>query len=436
MIRPLRAAATLLLAAASAAAAGEPARVSLRDAVSAAIGSRLDSVAAGERTAQARARAVQGVSALLPQLTASVSESRTFKVNLAAQGLDFPGFPSLLGPYNTFDARLRLTQKLFDPGAARHAQAGRASARAAIAEERAAREQVAAAAALAYLEALRAQRAVAAARADKKVSAGLFAIARDRKDQGSATGLDVVRAQARDADEDAAVLRAEVSEREAQLLLKRVAGWPYERPLILTDDFTAVLSSAPPVEDSIAAALSGRAEIAASEERARAEELAAKAAVDDRLPSVVLTGDYAKSGSLPSDSKNVGAIGGALVLPVFSGGALKGRQLEAESRRREALAGLDDARRQVEFDVRTALERLAESAEEERAAELSLSLGERELTMVQDRYSSGVGASIDLIVAQAELARTRSAQVTALARYHASRVNYAAAVGRASEFSF
>ena len=434
MRRALGAAAAILLATARARAAGTP--VGLRDAVTAAIGSRLDSVVAGERSAQARARALQAVSGLLPQLTTTLSESRTYKVNLAAQGFDFPGFPSLLGPFTTFDARLRLTQKLFDPAAARHAQAGKASARAANAEERAAREQVAAAAALAYLEALRAQRAVAAARADKKVAGGLLSLARDRKEQGAATGLDIVRAQARDADEDAAVLRAEVAEREAQLMLKRVAGWPYDRELTLTDDFTAVLSSAPPLDAALSAALSGRAEIAAAEERARAEDLSAKAAFDDRLPAVVLTGDYAKSGALPSDARSVGAIGGALSVPLFSGGLLKGRQQEAESRRREALAALEDARRQVEFDVRTALERLAESAEEERAAELSLGLGERELAMVQDRYASGVGASIDLIVAQAQLARARSAAVTSLARYHSSRVNYAAAIGRAADFAF
>jgi outer membrane protein len=430
----IRALAAVLLLACSARAA-EPARVSLREAVAAAIGSRLDAVAAGERSAQARARAMQGVAALLPQLTASVSETRTFKVNLAAQGLDFPGFPSLLGPFNTFDARLRLTQKLFDPGAIRRSQAGRATARAAGAEERAAREQVAAAAALAYLEALRAQRAVLAARADKKVTGGLLTLSRDRKEQGSATGLDIVRAQARDAASDAAVLRAEVDEREALLMLKRVAGWPFEREIALTDDFTAAASTAPLLDASLSEAFSGRAEIVAAEERARAEELAAKGAFDDRLPSVVLTGDYAKSGALPSDAKSVGAIGGAVSLPIFSGGLLKGRQTEAESRHREALAGLEDARRQVEFDVRTALERLAETAQEERAAALSLSLGERELEIVQHRYAAGVGASIDLIVAQAELARARSAEVSTLARYHSSRVNYAAAVGRASEFS-
>ncbi len=431
----LLAAAALLLLPVTARSADAPTPVSLRDAIAAAVGSRLDAVVAGEQASQARSRALQSVAGLLPQLTASLAETRTFRISLAAEGLSFPGFPSMLGPYDTFDARAHLSQKLFDWGAWRRAQSGAAAARAAGDAEKAVREQVASAAALAYLEAVRAQRAVAAATADKQVADSLLSLARDRKDQGAATGVDVVRAQARGADADAALLRARISETEAQLLLKRVAGWPLGRELQLTDDFTAASSTAPALEPSLTAAFSGRAEIAAAEDRARAEALGAKAAFGDRAPSILLTGDYARSGTVPSDARSVGDIGGAVSLPLFSGGLLKGRQEEAESRSREALAYLADVRQQVELDVRTALERLSESAEEERASALSLSLAERELAMAQDRYAAGLGASVDVIEAQAELARARSAQVSALARYHSSRVNYAAAIGRASDFS-
>lgn len=428
-------AAALLLAASARAQDPAPMPARLRDAVAAAVGTRLEAVTAGERTEQERARARRAAAALLPQLTASLSESRTYKVNLAAQGLSFPGFPAELGPFDTFDARARLTLKVFDWGAIQRARAGASSARAASDEERAAREQVAAAAALAYLESLRAQRATTAARADKEMADRLLALARDRKDQGAATGVDVVRAQARAADAAAALLRAQVSEREAVLTLKRVTGWPYERELSLTDDFTAVSATAPALEPSLSAALSARAEVSAAEERARAEELSAKAAFGDRLPALVVTGSAARSGTVPSDAKNVSDAGAGLTLPLFGGGAYSARQAEAESRRREALANLADVRRQVEQDVRVALERLSGSAEEARAADLSLGLAERELAMAQDRYGAGLGSSIEVVEAQAELARARSADVAALARYHSSRVNYAAAVGRASEFS-
>jgi len=430
----IRASVAGLVLLAPAVRAEEPMAVGLRDAVQAAVGSRLDAIAAGEKTAEARAREVQTAAALLPQLTATLSEMRTFRISLAAEGLSFPGFPSMLGPYDTFDARVRLTQKLFDWGAARRAQSVEAAARAAVYEEKAAREQVATAAALSYLEAVRSARAVAAATADKDLADRLLALARDRKAQGAATGVDVVRAQARDADAAAALLRAQVEQREAVLLLKRVAGWPFERDLRLVDDFSAASSSAPSVADSISAAETDRAEVAAAEERSRAEDLAARAARGDRAPSVFFAADYAQSGVLPDNARNVGDVGGFVSLPLFTGGLLSGRIAEADSRKREAIAVLVDARQQVELDVRTSLERLSESAAEEAASEESLSLAQRELEMAQDRYGQGVGASVDLIEAQAELARARSSQVSALARYHSSRVNYAAAIGRAQDF--
>ncbi|HXT00558.1 MAG TPA: TolC family protein [Elusimicrobiota bacterium] len=270
-MKPILLLSGLLGLAAFAGAAEAPTPVSLRDAISASIGSRLDAVLAGEQTAQARARAMQAASGLLPQLTATFSEVRTFKVNLAAEGLAFPNFPSMLGPYDTFDARAHLTQKVFDWGTIQRARSEKAAAVAASDEEKAAREQVAAAAALAYLDAVRAQRAVAAAQADKQVADSLLSLARDRKAQGAATGVDVVRAQARAADADAALLRASIAETEAQLLLKRVAGWPLGRELKLTDDFTAASSSAPALEASLSAAFSGRPELAAAEARARSE---------------------------------------------------------------------------------------------------------------------------------------------------------------------
>lgn len=410
-------------------------KVGLRDAIAAAVGSRLYAVVAGERSAQARARALQSLSGLLPSLTASLSETRTFKINLAAEGLRFSGFPSLLGPFDTFDARARLAWQVFDWGTIERSRSSREAALAAEAEEKGAREQVAAAAALAYIEAVRDQRAVAAAKADRDVADSLLALARDRKAQGAATGVDVVRAEARDADADAALLRAQVSERESLLLLKRVAGWPLGRELALSDDFGAVSSTAPALEPELKEALSRRAELEAARDRARADAEAARAALGDALPSLVLTGDWAQSGTVASDAKPVGDAGAALSLPVFSGGLLKGRREEALSRARESSARLADVRQQVELDVRTSLERLSESAAEERASAQSLSLAERELAMAQDRYAAGTGSSVEVVEAQAELARARSAQVGALARYQAARVDLAAATGRASEFS-
>jgi outer membrane protein len=86
----------------------------------------------GEALKQAQARSAESRAALLPDLEASVTQqSRT--ENLAALGLDsvavpIPGFhfPTLVGPFSTFDARATATQSVFDFGSIRRYQASKA----------------------------------------------------------------------------------------------------------------------------------------------------------------------------------------------------------------------------------------------------------------------------------------------------------------------
>src|SRR5689334_307355 len=70
---------------------------------------------AGEAVKQAQSRSAQARAALLPGLDATVSEINQTR-NLAALGIGFNlsslglTFPTFVGPYNVFDARLSATQ--------------------------------------------------------------------------------------------------------------------------------------------------------------------------------------------------------------------------------------------------------------------------------------------------------------------------------------
>ena len=107
-----------LLSASSLQAQGPaPLRLSFADAVRQATGQTQaapPSVAiAGFRADAASARVRQVRSGLLPNLSLSgFWLSRTF--NTQAQGLSFPGVPRIIGPFDAYDGRVRLTQTLFD----------------------------------------------------------------------------------------------------------------------------------------------------------------------------------------------------------------------------------------------------------------------------------------------------------------------------------
>ena len=243
--------------------AGADSSLSIRQAIELAIQNNLTSKLARAGTEAARGQALQAAAGLLPRIAASAQQLHVYKVNLEAQGFSAGGPISnpLLGPFNSFDARLQLAQSLLDLNAFWTMRAGRAGRRIAALQEGLAREQVAAAAALAYLEAQRAQRAVAAAQADLTLSESLLKLARDQHAAGISTGIDVARAETERAQENLRLIRAQVAVYQADLRLKRVVGLPLDKPISLPDLPRVELTGLPPADKALGQANHDRFEL-------------------------------------------------------------------------------------------------------------------------------------------------------------------------------
>jgi outer membrane protein TolC len=425
------------LGAAVAARAETATVVTVRDAIAAAVDNNLTSKLAIADDDVARAQVLQAASSLLPNLLGTASQSRIFRQNLAAEGISFGGIGPLIGPYNVFDARVRLTQTLFDWSALKRYQSAGAGRELADRNEAVAREQVASAAALAFVEALRAHKAVAAAVSNDELAQHLLSLARDESKQGTVTGVDVVRAKTRASDADVNLLKARVTERSALLRLKRVAGWPLAQELELKGDLEGEGAPLPPIDAALTQAAGDRAEISAADLQVRVDDALLGAAEGGHAPTVGINGDYGLSGNLPDASSSVtGSIGASLSLPIFDSGLTRGRVAEARAEKRRSEERLDDVRAQVEEDVRLAYESYDEASDEVKAARQSLELSEQELRMAQDQYVAGTTDNIAVITAQTELAQTRDAFITALAEDWTARINLAASLGHAREIAF
>src|SRR5213596_3536021 len=136
----------LLAAGRAAAQSPAPLRLSFADAVRRAAGTAPVVELAGLRTDEAQARVRQARAALLPSVTASAAwVNRTFNKNSLGINLSFPGagLPTLIGPFNTYDSRLQVTQTLLDFSSVGRVRAARAQATGAIAEGGAASEAAA-----------------------------------------------------------------------------------------------------------------------------------------------------------------------------------------------------------------------------------------------------------------------------------------------------
>ena len=412
--------------------------LSLEQAISLAIENNLATLLAQEREKEARGFQKESRSGLLPNISGTAYQANLTE-NLAALGFNgsrFPGFTStFIGPFNNFDARVRLQQTIFSLEAIRNYQAGRAGVHVAQFQEDVAREQVATAAALAYLESMRADRSVAAAQANVTLAQTLLKLAQDQRSAGVATGVDVTRAETRLAQEQVRLSRAQTDTEQARLQLQRITGLPLESAFTLTDPLRFDVETLPAVENAVAAGEADRAEVRAAAAEVTTSNYEKGAARAEQLPWLEFLGDYGISGITPFKSAlPTRRYAVQLNVPIFNGGLTRGRIQVATSREAQAELQLASVRGQVEEDVRLAYSGLRTTADTVRAADLSVTLAERELEMARDRFRAGVGDNIELVTAQTALANARLDQVTALAVYNGARLNLAAALGRAQTF--
>jgi outer membrane protein len=417
-----------------------PARatLSLSDAIDLAIQNNLATLLAQERKREAQGFEKESRAGLLPNIS-GVAYQANLTVNLAALGFQpgrFPGFTStFIGPFNNFDARVRLQQMIFSLSAIRNYQAGRSGVRVAEIEEDLAREQVATFTALGYLEVLQADRFQLAAQADVDLAQALLKLAQDERDAGVATGVDVTRAETRLAQQQVRLAQAQTALEEAQLQLQRVVGLPLDSIVTLTDPLTFTIESLPAVDLAVAQAEKDRPEVRIAEAQVTLNDYERRAARADLLPNVEFLGDYGVSGITPTNTDlPTRRVAVQLNVPIFNGGLTQGRIAVAASRERQSELELSSTRGQVEEDVRLAFSALRTTAEAVRAADKSVELAQRELEMARDRFRAGVADNLEVISAQTALADTRAAQVTTLTQYNAARLNLAAALGRAQLF--
>src|SRR5947207_2831227 len=136
---------------------------------------------------------------LLPNVNGRVSETRQ-QLNLAAFGFGggsspFPDIPTIVGPFNVFDARIYLSQSVLNFGALNDARAEAHNLEAARLTFRNARDFVINVAGTLYVQALAASARVDAARAQQQTAQALYNQALDLKQGGIIAGIDVLRAE-------------------------------------------------------------------------------------------------------------------------------------------------------------------------------------------------------------------------------------------------
>jgi len=424
----------LLLSAASLSAQSPaPLRLSFAETVRRAAGQAPAVELAGLHTDEATARVRQARGAFLPSLSvAGAWLNRDF--NSKAQGISFPGVPTIIGPFTAYDARVRASQTLLDFSSLARLRAARAQVAGSTAEGGAVSEGAAAGAALAYLRVARAAAQVVARRADSAVAADLVTLAQAQKNAGVSAAIDVTRARTQLVSAAGALLVARNQLDRARIDLARALGLDPWTPIEITDTLTAALPVAdvPAGADSIVAlALARRPDLVAEVARGDVARTVQSAITAERLPRIDVAGDYGVSGLTPSTSVGTRQLGVQVSIPILDGFRREGRAAEQSAVVRESDVRARDLRQQIAADVETALLDLASAQAQQAIATERLRLAADEMSQARERFAAGVAGNIEVINAQASLLRARDTDIDARYSAATARVALARAAGLA-----
>jgi len=400
-------------------------RLSLHDAMKAAIDENPNVQLFKERITQAQDQAFTQLGALLPNLSATASGARR-RFFLGS----FAGAPSVSNPRDFYEARVSLTQNIFSLSLIQKWRAARTNVEVSTLSSETTKMDTMATVGLAYLETLRAQAAVKARMADVNLNNELLRLAVERKYAGMATSLDVTRAKVQLENEKQRLLVARNEYDRAKLNLIRAIGLSFDVALILTDELTLHKIPEQTVEEALQVATENRVELKAQKKRERLAELSLSSVAMERLPSLTGSGDVGMIGNQIPDALTTDNVQLLLSIPIFDGGQREGRISESKSVVRQEAIRTRDIQYQVSLEVRDALLTLESTEQQVAVAQEGLRLSFKELDLARQRFSVGVATNIEVTDAQTSVAQARDNLIEALFNFNASRVNLARAQGR------
>ena len=400
--------------------------LSVKEAVQLALQNNLGLLLQEESEATARGAHWRALADLLPNVNGSLRESRQV-INLEAYG--FPAKPSIIGPFNIFDARVYLSQAVVDIEHLNDAKAASLNAKAAKYGITTARDLVVLVTVNLYLESVATASRVDMRRAQLDTAEQLLKQAQDLKDAGLVAGIDVLRAQVQVQTQRQRLIAAENDYDKSKLQLARAIGLPVGQPLTLTDKIPYATLPIPPLDQVLPKALESRADYLAAKSLVEAAEAAQAAANGTLLPSLHVDADFGAIGQTFGSAHSTYTVAANVRVPIFEGGRANARRAEAGSALRQRQAELEDLRGRIELEVRSALLDLKSADQQVQAAQTNVQLATDTLTQARDRFAAGVASNLEVTQAQESVAAASETYITALYGHNLAKASLARALG-------
>ena len=411
----------------------EPVPLSFEDAIDLGLKNNLGVLLQSYNGIAARGQKWKELSALLPNLTGDFSE-HVVKENLAAQGLRFPGFPTVVGPFGFTDARVYLTQSILNLKALNRARGATEDERAAQYSYKDARDLVVLATGNAYLQALSGAARVETAEAQVQNAQALGDKAVDQQNAGLSPAIDTLRARVELQSRQQQLIVSRNDYAKQKLALVRAIGLPVGQEITLTSKAPYDALATIGIDESLQRAYSSRSDYLAAVQQVRAAEHYRKGASAEYFPNDQCATPITAPWELIWETRiGTYTVAGHLSIPIFQGGKVHSDVLQADATLRQNRAQLDNLRGQIEYEVRTALLDLAAADEQVRVARSSVELAEQTLTQARDRFAAGVTDNLEVVQAQETVASAHESYISSLYAHNLAKIELVRAMGYAEQ---
>ncbi len=410
-------------------------KLSLEEAVRRGTAYNLGAVGMTQALRQVRGQAIAARSGLLPNFSADVNDTEeTFNLRSIGFNFSFPGFslPNVVGPFNVLDVRGRLSQSIANFTTINNYRSAQQMVRASKFSAQDAEDLVVLAVASSYLQVIAASARVQAAHTQLTTSSTLYQQDIERLKFGRIAQIDVNRSRvAMLLDQERLItLQNELSKQK--IILARLTGLPPNDQYEVST--TVAYAPAPPLSlaDAIKQALDQRADLKAAEVQVTASERALAAARAERLPSGSLSADYGGIGS-PSQLRPTYTVSATLSIPIWNGGRTSGDIEQAQAALAQRRAELEDAKSQVESDVRTAYLDVVAAANQVEVAQQNLDVNRDTLGQTRVKFEAGVSTNVDVIQSQDSVSSAQLDYIDSVFAHNLAKLSLARALGGAAD---
>ena len=382
---------------------------------------------------QALARVTQAQSYFFPEISGTVSENRQ-TANLESFGIPktSSSAPSVVGPFNVFDARVHVTQTLFDLSMIRRFQAALATGDVSKAELRKIKEDVLALAGTEFVQARRAQSRVEFAKEYLRLAVSRERILRQRLGLGVASVTEAQNAKA-ELSQARYLWRSSTADASASLLdLKLTLGFSAGQELSLQEEGINTISL--PASSQIAQSAQKHPDVIASSARQKQEQAQEAAEKASFLPSIEGTANYGANGKDVDSAKQTYVFGAQALWNFFDFGRRDARVHEASSRAGKAKTNFSQTLREKESKIYEAKDSFKNAEKFLTAKKDQWSYEQNSYETVKNKFQNGSASRLDLIAASASLARSSDELEEAKSLYRISQINLYHALGQMQKF--